>query len=127
MAKAANSTQKAKSEAAAASSSSSSSTADPDAPQLTGISAFLTKGAAQKGSAVDLLSQGGGSSHLSSQPRPQTFIQQKGGRKRNERVRYPIHYAYQEGFTNAVRRPMKVRDLFGPIVSMAAIAGTDAR
>jgi hypothetical protein len=46
-----------------------------------------------------------------SQARPQTFISNQRGKKRNERVRYPIHFSYQEGYTNAVRRPVRVKDL----------------
>ena len=44
------------------------------------------------------------------------------GRKRNERVHYPIHFAYQEGYTNAVRRPVRVRDLLGDAGGAASAA-----
>ena len=45
-----------------------------------------------------------------SQARPQSFMQ-KQQKKRQERVRFPIHFAFQEGFTNAVRRPVYIKDL----------------
>jgi chromosome transmission fidelity protein 18 len=77
----------------------------------------LSSNAMAKAAAVTFADHSGGDSKGAaltdpdaSQPRPQSFMQQQ-RKKRAERVRHPIHFNFQEGFTNAVRRPVKIQDL----------------